>query len=65
MAGRFVVSGKENKTACVFSISANGIPHQLQAANLPCLLASNVPNSFVLLILEVERQSCSKTGSMP
>jgi len=48
-----------------FSISAIGIPHKLQIANLPCLPASNVPNSFVLRIQEVERQSCSTTGSMP
>lgn len=33
-------SGRENKTACVISISAFGIPHQLQAATLPCLPAS-------------------------
>jgi len=44
-------------------ISAIGIPHQFQAANLPCLKASLRLNSFVLPILGVERQHCSITGS--
>ena len=37
-----MVSGRENKTSCVFFISAIGIPHQLQAANLKAV-GSYVP----------------------
>jgi hypothetical protein len=33
--------GNKNKTVCYFYILARGIPHQLQAANLPCLSASS------------------------
>jgi len=35
---------------------AVGIPHQLLAANLPCLPGSKALNSFVLPSQEVERQ---------